>query len=200
MKKWLDGWLMAGQGVWLSMKDWRFWVAFLPVFLVFGTLLNLLANGLGIFQAIGAVGFSGAMRIIFDAMVSLFGINKAFLDWILAFSIAILQGILVGLIVVVWRKKSKIQSGSLQNAGIVAGLAVLGTGCPTCGTALLAPAIGAVFAGGGVLVGAISWVVTLAAVTVALLSLRKVGMDAYAIIMSEKYETKKAKRNNEKGR
>ena len=55
-------------------------------------------------------------------------------------------------------------SGSLQNSGLVTGLALLSGGCPTCGTALLAPIITTVFSGSGfALAGAISGGLTILA-------------------------------------
>ena len=76
---------------------------------------------------------------------------------------------------------------------------MLGTGCPTCGTALLAPVIGTIFSGSTVIVGAVSWFVTLLAVLVAIFSLRKIGEDAYVIITSEKYRKRKKEEKDEEG-
>lgn len=198
IKKWFDGFLLAGQGIGLAAKEKNFWLVFVPVFLVFGTIMNLLTNGLMAFQLMGAVGFFGSLEIIFNAMIGIFGVNKTFLDWAPIFFVALLQGVLIGLIVLVWKKKKEINSESLQGAGIAAGLAVLGTGCPTCGTALLTPVIGAIFAGGSALASTISGVVTILAIIVAILSLKKVGEEAYVIIISEKFKAKKAAKKHEK--
>ena len=83
--------------------------------------------------------------------------------------------------------------GSLQNSGLVAGLALLSGGCPTCGTALLAPIITTVFSGGGfALAGAISGGLTIFALVLALYTLKKVGLDAYALIKAERRRARKA--------
>ena len=191
MKKWLDGFLLAGKGILLAMREWEFWVGFLIAFVFFGILMNLLSNGFASFQLMGASGFWGSLEIVFNAFLGVFGVSKNFLDWIMVFCVAILQGILIGLVVLVWRKKKKASSENLQSAGIAAGLAVLGTGCPTCGTALLTPILGAIFSGGSALVGTISGIVTGIAVVIAILSIKKVGEEAYVIIISEKYKTRK---------
>ena len=74
----------------------------------------------------------------------------------------------------------------------MAGLAILGSGCPTCGTALLTPIISAIFSGGSVAIaGALSGIVTAIAIIVAIFALRKVGLDIYAIITTKKREKRK---------
>ena len=191
MEKWLDGFVLAGKGILLAMKERRFWIAFLISFFLFGTLMNLLSNGFASFELMAVSDFSGIIKIIFDAFLGIFGVSRSFLDWALVFFVAILQGILIGLVALVWGKKKKINSENLESAGIAAGLAVLGTGCPTCGTALLTPILGAIFSGGSALVGAVSGVITFLAVLVAILSIKKVGEEAYVIIVSEKYKSKK---------
>lgn len=190
-RKWADGFLLAGQGILLAFREKSFLIAFFVSFLVFGTLMNLLSGGLGIFSLIAASGFFGGVKIIFGATLGLFGIERTFVDWAAVFFVALLQGILIGLVVFVYKKKKKMNSESLQNAGIAAGLAMLGTGCPTCGTALLTPVIGAIFSGSSALVGTISGAITAIAILIAILSLRKIGEETYVIIKSEEYKTKK---------
>ena len=195
--KWLDEFALAARGIFLAMHRLKFWVIFLVVFLLFGTLMNLLSNGFSSFQLMGALGFFGSLEIIRDAFLGIFGVNKTFLDWLLVFLISLLQGLLISLIVLVFKMK-KANSENIERAGIVTGLAVLGAGCPTCGTALLAPVIGAVFSSSTAIVGTVSWVITFFAVLVAILSIKKVGKDAYVIITSEKYRKKKEEEKDEK--
>ena len=87
--KWLDGFPLAGQGIWLAMHEKRFWISFVITFLFFGTLMNLLAGGFSKFQLMGMVGFGGSMKIIGDAFLGIFGIKMAFLDWLPVFLIAV---------------------------------------------------------------------------------------------------------------
>ena len=110
--------------------------------------MNLLSNGFASFELMAVSDFSGILRIILDAFLGIFGVGRSFVDWALVFFVAILQGILIGLVVLMWKKKKKLDSENLESAGIAAGLAVLGTGCPTCGTALLTPILSAIFSGG----------------------------------------------------
>lgn len=141
---------------------------------------------------------SGA-KIIWNAFLGVFGVNKNFLDWISNFLISILQGVLIGLVFFVYKKNKKKAEGSAETAGIVAGLAVLGSGCPTCGTTLLAPVIGTLFSGSSFAVaGAVSGILTFLAYLVAIFAFKKVGFETYAIIKSEKYEKRKKLEEDEK--
>ena len=86
----------------------------------------------------------------------------------------------------------------MQKAGIITGLIALGAGCPTCGTTLITPLIGTIFSTGSMAVaGAISGIVTVVAILIALLSLRRIGLESYVIIINEKYMTKKLRGNKE---
>lgn len=162
--------------------------------MIFGTLMNLLAGGLAAFKLMGVADFGGKLRIVGDALLAVFGVGRNFWDFLLTFAVALLQGVLVGLVVIVWRaRKKELQRSAekradenfavtddLQRTGIAAGLAVLGAGCPTCGTTLLAPLIGAVSSSGGLaLAGTLSGVLTALSIVIALVALRKIGKEAF---------------------
>lgn len=197
-RKWCDGFVLAGKGILLATREKRFWVGFSVAFLFFGTLMNLLAGGFSKFELMGASGFGGSMKIIGDALIGVFGINMAVMDWLPVFSIAVLQGVLIGLIVLIWHKKRVSNKGDTSNsanvekAGIITGLIALGAGCPTCGATLLTPLLGTIFSTGGLAVtGLISGIVTWLAVIIAILSLKRIGEETYVIIVNEKYLKKK---------
>lgn len=196
IRKWLDGFPLAGQGIWLAMHEKRFWISFVITFLFFGTLMNLLAGGFSKFQLMGSVGFGGSMKIIGDAFLGIFGINMVFWDWLPVFLIAVLQGVLIGLIVVLWKRKNGANSANVEKAGIITGLIALGAGCPTCGTTLLTPLITALLSAGSAasataISGIVAQVVTILAILLAILSLRRLGEETYVIIVNERYLKKK---------
>ena len=203
-RKWLDEFVLAGKGILLATKEKRFWVGFIIAFLFFGMLMNLLAGGFSKFELMGMVGFGGSMKIIGDALLGVFGINMIFLEWLPVFSLAWLQGILIGLIVLLWHKKrisngkESTNSANVEKAGIITGLIALGAGCPTCGTTLLTPLLGALFSTGGLaMVGVISGIVTALAIIIAILSLKRLGEETYVIIVNEKYMKRKKEERGE---
>lgn len=197
---------MAVSGIVLATTKMDFWLGFLISFVLFGTLMNLLAGGFGIFGTMAALGVSASFRIIGEAFLAIFGVGKAFGDWALMFAVVLLQSILIGLIVFVWLAKrrqrasavveSAKNASNVQDAGIATGLAILGTGCPTCGTSLLAPVLSSFVSSGSYLIaGVVSWGLTVAALILILFAIKRVGRDAYAIITSEKFLQKRKEKH-----
>lgn len=196
-RKWLDEFVLAANGILLATKEKRFWYGFIPAFFFFGFLMNLLSGGFAKFELMGALGFPANFRVLGSAFVATLGIGQPFLDWLPIFAISILQGILIGLIVLLWNKKREQNSANLEKAGIITGLIALGAGCPTCGTTLLTPLLGAIFSTSGLAItGTVSTIVTWLAIIIAILSLKRLGEESYVTIINEKYLTKKAKKEN----
>lgn len=196
-RKWLDEFILADKGILLATKEKRFWYGFVPAFLFFGFLMNLLSGGFAKFELMSALGFPESLQILGNSFLAIFGVEQPFLDWLPIFAISILQGILIGLIVLLWNKKKSQNSANLEKAGIITGLIALGAGCPTCGTTLLTPLIGAIFSTGGLAItGAISTIITWLAIIIAILSLKRLGEETYVIIVNEKYLAKKAKKES----
>ena len=197
MLRWLDEWKIAAEGVVLALSDAKFILTFGMTFIIFGTLMTLLSSSTAALSLLGVVDWGGKLQIIGDGFLGLFGVGRNFWDWLLIFSVTLLQSVLIGLVVLVWRRKTggRSTSDNLQNAGLAAGLAVLGTGCPTCGTTLITPIIGAIFSTGGyALASTISGIITTIAVIIALFALKRIGNDAYALIISERYQRRQANR------
>lgn len=198
-RKWLDEFVLAGKGILLATKEPKFWYGAVPSFIFFGMLMNLLAGGTSKFELMGALGFPSNLQIITSSFTAIFGINQPFFDWLPIFFIATLQGILIGLIVLLWNKKrEKGQNAeNLEKAGIITGLIALGAGCPTCGATLITPLIGAIFSTGSLAIaGTVSTIVTILAIIIAILSLRRLGLETYAIIINEKYLAKHPSKAN----
>ena len=210
-RKWCDEFVLAGKGIMLATKEKKFWIGFVIAFLFFGMLMNLLAGGMSKFELMGAVGFGGSMKIILDAFLATFGYNMIVTEWLPIFGLSVLQATLIGLIVLLWDKKrvkpdqkgviddkENTNSANVEKAGIITGLIALGAGCPTCGTTLLTPLLGALFSTGGLaMVGVISGLVTTLAIIIAVLSLKRIGEETYVIIVNEKYLRKKEERGSD---
>ncbi|MDO4508270.1 MAG: hypothetical protein Q4B65_02730 [Candidatus Saccharibacteria bacterium] len=198
-RKWLDEFILAGKGILLATREKRFWVGFIIAFFFFAILMDLLSGGTYKFQQMWYAGFFGALEIIGQSFLHIFGINKIFLEWLPIFALSLLQGILIGLIVLLWHKKREENAANLEKAGIISGLIALGAGCPTCGTTLLTPLIGAFFSTGSLaIVGTVSTIITILAVIIAVLSLKRLGLETYAIIINEKYLARKRRSKNAK--
>ena len=196
-RKWCDEFVLAGKGILLATREKRFWYGFIPTFIFFGMLMNLLAGGTSKFELMGTLGFPANLQILGDSFLAIFGINQPFLDWLPIFLIAILQGILIGLIVLLWKKKRDQNSANLEKAGIITGLIALGAGCPTCGTTLLTPLIAAIFSTGGMAIAStISVIVTWLAILIAIFALKRLGEETYVIIVNERYLARKREKES----
>lgn len=198
-RKWLDEFVLAGKGILLATREKRFWYGFIPSFFFFGILMNLLAGGTAKFELMASTGLENSLKILGSSFLAIFGINQPFLDWLPVFALSILQGILIGIIVLLWNKKRADKSASknsenLSSAGIITGLIALGAGCPTCGVTLITPLIGAFFSTGSLAIaGTISTAITILALVIAILSLKRLGEEVYVIIINEKYLAKNRK-------
>ena len=191
-RKWLDDFVLAGKGILLATKEKRFWVGFVISFLFFGLLMNLLSGGTSKFNLIFTLGFPTSLKIIGESFLGIFGFNHPFLDWLPIFAISLLQGTLIGLIILLWNKKQEQKAENLEKAGIITGLIALGAGCPTCGTTLLTPLLAAFFSTGGLaIVGVVSTIVTFVAIVIAIFALKRLGLETYVIIINEKFIRKK---------
>lgn len=214
LARFFDEFALAGRGFLLATKTKTFWIPFIITFLVFGTLINLLSSGFVSFQLIGSsIGsgdFGAAFKIIGNAFLGIFGVGRNFVDWILNFALTFLQSVLIALVVFVAKhnkkeKKEKREKGKedkssgIESSAIVAGLVVLGSGCPTCGTTLIAPVIGALLSGTtGAMsyAGKISTILNIVAAILAILVFRKLGLQTYAIIKSEHFKEKQHEANS----
>ncbi len=178
---------MAAEGAVSATREKRFWLGFVPAFLGFGWLMNMLAGGTAKFQMMFGMPFPEGLKIAGENLIALFGVGQPFLEWLPVFAIAVLQGWLIGMIVLLWKKKQE-NAANLEKVGIVTGLIALGAGCPTCGTTLIAPLLGAIFSTGGLAItGTVSTIVTWIAIIVAVFALRRLGLENYVIIKNEKY-------------
>lgn len=198
-RKWLDDFAIAGKGILLATKEKRFWYGFIPAFLFFGLLMNLLSGGTSNFDLMFALGFPRGLEILGQKFIAIIGINQPFFDWLPIFLLSLLQGILIGLITLLWKKKRDQNTSDLSSAGVITGLIALGAGCPTCGTTLLTPLLGAIFSTGGLaIVGTVSTIITIIAVVIAIFSLKRLGVETYVTIINEKFLKRKEKEKSEK--
>ena len=208
LSRWLDEWKIAASGIVLATRSARFLAVFAVTFVLFGILMNLLSGSSAALSLFWTTDLGGKMQILSQAFLAIFGVGRNFWDWALTFVIVVLQSLLIGLVALVWQKKHRNRkeqvaatasnSDNVQSAGLAAGLAVLGSGCPTCGTTLLAPVIGTLFSTSSyALASAISVVLTLADILVSLLTLKKLGNDAYALIVSERFLRRRSQHKQE---
>lgn len=206
LKNWFAEFRTALLGVVLAFRRRNYVISVIIAFCLFGTLMSLLSSGTAGLSLMFSGNAATFFNILGKAFLGLFGVGRSFTDWAVVFFISLLQAVVIGLVVLVWKKrKANLKADStnadnIERAGLAAGLAVLGTGCPTCGTTLLMPVITAVVGGGGMaLASTISSLLTVLAVIVLLFSFKKLGQEAYTILVTDniiKHKEKTSDRKN----
>jgi hypothetical protein len=188
--KWCDELKLAFLGLLFAFKNKRFVISFLLSFFFFGTLLNLLVSGSATLNLLLRVDFLKKIEILWRAFLGIFGFSRNFYDFLYIFVLTFIQATLISLVVLVYKYRKN--SANIQNAGIVTGLIILGSGCPTCGTTLLAPIIISLAGSSGMaMAGTTSMLLTILSLILAFFTFKKVGFEAYIIFKAEKFNRKK---------
>ena len=126
--------------------------------------------------------------------MSVFGIGRTLPDFLFMTIINFVQSILFGLLFFILHFRKQNLSDNLQSTGIIASFFLLSSGCPTCGTALLAPIFISILGSSGfALVGTVSLVLNLISLVLALFVFQKLGYEAYIISEAQKYQQKNHK-------
>ena len=188
--KWCDELKLAFLGLLFAFKNKRFVISFLLSFFFFGTLLNLLVSGSATLNLLLKVDFLKKIEILWRAFLGIFGFSRNFYDFLYILVLTFIQATLISLVVFVYKYRKN--SANIQNAGIVTGLIILGSGCPTCGTTLLAPIIISLAGSSGMaMAGTTSMFLTILSLILAFFTFKKVGFEAYIIFKAEKFNRKK---------
>ena len=188
--KWCDELKLAFLGLLFAFKNKRFVISFLLSFFFFGTLLNLLVSGSATLNLLLRVDFLKKIEILWRAFLGIFGFSRNFYDFLYILVLTFIQAALISLVVFVYKYRKN--SANIQNAGIVTGLIILGSGCPTCGTTLLAPIIISLAGSSGMaMAGTTSMFLTILSLILAFFTFKKVGFEAYIIFKAEKFNRKK---------
>ena len=119
------------------------------------------------------------------------GVGRTWPDFFYLTTLNLVQSTLVGLLFFILNFRKQSLPDELQRTGIIASFFLLSSGCPTCGTALLAPVIISILGSSGLaLVGTISAVLNSTSLLLAFFVFKKIGYEAYIIVEDEKYRTK----------
>lgn len=169
----------------------HFLLSFIFTFLIFGFLLNFFAAGLSNWQLFQLSNLSGKLVLFANTLLAVFGIGRTLTDFLFLTAITTLQSILFGLLFFTLHYRRQNLTDNLQRTGIVASFFLLASGCPTCGTALLAPILISLLGSSGLaLVGTVSVVLNLVSVLLALYVFQKIGYESYIILEDQKYQSR----------
>ncbi|MDR2336662.1 MAG: hypothetical protein LBE03_00975 [Candidatus Nomurabacteria bacterium] len=194
VERWVDECKLAFDGVLQVLKNWRYVALSVLLFLFFGMLLSFLNNGSTELRLLFSnTSLGEKASIMLTVLGQMFGADGMSFSRILTLVIALFQALAWSLLLFMIKAKKKNKAdkkrrlSEIEEAGVGASLALLGTGCSGCGVSLIAPILGTIFSSSGHLIASItSWVFTLAALILSFFTVKKLGFDGYVIHASER--------------
>jgi hypothetical protein len=137
-------WRTAGKGIANAANDWHFWLAGVAALLVFIFIFNLLSAGNNFLQLLIALPFTDKFFIIAQVYQEFF-VHIFSLEKCLILLAAAGQGLIVGMIIYLWRSRRKFDDAALLESAGASLIALIGAGCPLCGGTILLPILASIF-------------------------------------------------------
>ncbi len=139
---------LSAKIVWWVLRQWRYTLLAIVVAFLFFELIYWLFN----FNTFTIVVGSGNLnlvektRFIFDSLFSLGSTNGTYTATLMLL-VSTLQGINIAVLTYTIRHQQKLDTAILGGGSFVSLLAIIGLGCPSCGTSLATPIV-AIFVSG----------------------------------------------------
>lgn len=132
---------------WLLLQ-WRYSLLALVVALLFFELMYWLfnLNVLGIILGSGNVSLGEKLAVLMSPFHSVAQASGTYL-FVLMLLVSFVQGVAIAALTYIFRHQKKVDPNLVGGSSLVSLLAVLGLGCPACGTSLLTPIV-AIFVSG----------------------------------------------------
>lgn len=179
---WVKVKLSARTVVWL-MRQWRYSLLAFIVAILFFELLYWLFNleFLTIILMSGNVTLVEKISVLYSPLTSIAATN-GLPTVIMMVCVALLQGVSIAMLTYTIRHQKKLDSELLGRSSIVSLLAIIGIGCPACGTSLLTPIVALFVSSSAVAVSERIMIVLLPlALLVGLYGLYAIGLKAATI-------------------
>jgi hypothetical protein len=144
MEKVVRRWRTVGTGVRNAAGSWRFWLAAVLTTLFFIFVFNLLSAGNNFLQLLVNLPwldkFFVVGQVYGEFLANFFSVEK-----LLILLAAAGQGLIVGLIVFLWRTRRKLDDTAVLESAGASLIALVGAGCPLCGGTILLPVLMSLF-------------------------------------------------------
>ncbi len=140
--------ILSAKTVWWVLGQWRYALLALVVALAFFELIYWLFN-LSTFTTVltsSGLSMGEKFRFVVDPLFSL-GQTNGMYTAILMLLVSLVQGINISVLTYTIRHQQKLDAAAVGGSSFVGLLAIIGLGCPSCGTSLLTPII-AIFVSG----------------------------------------------------
>lgn len=135
------------------MSQWRYAALALAIAVLFFELMYWLFNlsFLGIILASGNVTFLEKLNVLASPVQSIASVSGVH-TLILMLLLSLLQGISIAMLTYIIRHQRKLDANLVGGSSLVGLLAIIGIGCPACGTSLLTPIVALFVSGSAVAV------------------------------------------------
>jgi hypothetical protein len=144
MEKVVKRWRTVGTGVRNAAGDWRFWLAAVVATLFFVFLFNLLSAGNNFLQLLINLPLSDKFFIV-GQVYQEFLLNILSIEKVLILLAAAGQGLIVGMIVSLWRSRRQLDDTAVLESAGASLIALIGAGCPLCSGTILLPVLMSLF-------------------------------------------------------
>ncbi len=159
---------LSARTIFWLLRQWRYSLLAVIVAFVFFELIYWLFNLeiLGVILGSGNLSILEKLHFLIDPIISLSDITSG-LTATLMLTLSLVQGINIALLAYILRHQPKLDAAALGGGTFVGLLAVIGLGCPACGTSIITPIV-AIFVSGSAV--AVSQTITNIALPIALLA------------------------------
>jgi hypothetical protein len=144
MDRIIKRWRNVGVGLSRARHDWRAWLAGIISLLFFIFLFNLLSSGNNFLQLIINLPLGDKFFIVAQVYLEFLS-NLGSLEKILILLASAGQGLIVAMIVYLWRSRRQFDDTALLESAGASLIALIGAGCPLCGGTILLPILMSLF-------------------------------------------------------
>lgn len=181
--------LNSGAGLLHGFKFKLFWIVFVISMFLFLYLVLFMQN-FSLNISLLTSGISAAKK--FDLLLDVFAIFPTMVSQFFGFAVlflVLIQSVNIGMLFVSRKIVNLTDVTSATNSGVAGVIMMLGLGCPSCGTSLIAPLVATIFgASSFVMLGIISNIIIVIAYILCLYALIRVGLIIYLAKISLAYD------------
>jgi hypothetical protein len=191
-EKFLKRLKVSWRGILFVMRRPKYIILTVAVALLFAIILTMTSSGTTdwqlLFSSISAGDKFGILGTVFLRVFT----NLLTFDGWLILLLSICQGVAIALLVFNFREQHHVDDKSLLRSSVASVIAIVGAGCPMCGTSLLIPLLTTIFSTSAyVIFDSISNFVMLIAFALMLFALRRLGFVSFTVMNSKKVRKEK---------
>lgn len=194
----IDKLKLAAVGIGRVLVHWQYVLLVLLITLAFGVILTLSSSGTTEWSLLfSGLPLESKLDLLGDVLRRFF-VDAGTLVGFLTVLVSLLQGLVISTLIFNLRHQQKVSSNRVGESTLASIVMIIGLGCPSCGTSLLLPILGAVTATSLVVINTVSIIIMLIALALSLYTLWKLSYIAYANDTAESYRRAKKEESHDR--